>query len=129
MRAMAEEVVGAEWLAERSREARQRAEEAQQAAERARKRVVELHQRRRIGPIGPAEALERRLLAEERLAQVEASLEEARRRSVNAHERTARVDDRSGRRADAQRHYEAADAGRQLIENEAMKAQRRQPKA
>jgi hypothetical protein len=114
------EVVGNEWLVGRSRDARLRAAEAQEAAERAHKRVAELKTRRRMGPIGLAEAAERRLVAEERLAQVEASLAEARRRSVNAHERAARLDDRIGRVEDAQRHYAAADADRRLIEDAAV---------
>jgi hypothetical protein len=60
------------------------------------------------------------------LARVEASLTEARQRSVNAHERAGRLDDRSGKAADAQRPYDAANAERQLIEDEAVKlAQRR----
>jgi hypothetical protein len=124
---MSYEVVGNEWLVERSRDARLRAAEAQQAAERAHRRVAELKTRRRVGPIGLAEAAERRLVAEERLAQVEASLAEARRRSVNAHERAARLDDHVGRIEDAQRHYAAADAERQLIEDEAVNPPARRP--
>jgi hypothetical protein len=123
--AMRDDVVGQQWFVERAEEARLRAAEAQQAAERARKRVAELNQQRGVGLAGPAEAEERRLLAEERLAQVEASLAEARRRSVNAHERAARLDEGTGRAEDAQRHYDAANAGRQLIEDEAVKVARR----
>jgi hypothetical protein len=124
--AMEYEVVAQQRFAEGARQARRRVVEAQHAAERARKRVAELRQRQRIGPIGPAEAEERRLLAEERLAQVEASLARARHRSVNAHERAGKLDDRVGKRADAQRHYDAADDERQLIEDAATSgAQRR----
>jgi hypothetical protein len=115
-----------EWYVERADEARLRAAEARQAAELARQRAAELRKGKRVGPIGPAQAEERRLHAEQRLAQVEASLAEARQRSVNAHERAARLDARTGSGADAQRHYAAADHDRQLIEDEAVKvAQRR----
>jgi hypothetical protein len=122
---MGNEVIEQQWYVERAHEARVRAAEAQEAAEHARKRIVELNQGRLAGSFGPAQAEERRLRAEERLAQVEARLSEARRRSVNAHERTARLDSRAGRDADAERHYDAANDERQVIEDEAVKAAQR----
>jgi hypothetical protein len=123
---MRDDVVGQQWFVERAQEARLRAAEARQAAERARERVAELRKGRLAGSIGPAEAEERRLHAEQRLAEVEASLADARRRSVNAHERAARLDRSTGKAADAQRHYEAANDERQLIQDEAVQvAQRR----
>lgn len=122
---MSNEVDEQRGFVERAHEARLRAAEAQQAAERARTRVAELKQRPGVGSIGPAQAEERRLLAEERLAQVEASLAEARRRSVNAHERAGRLDEGAGKAADAQRHHDAANAERQLIQDEALKVKER----
>jgi DNA primase large subunit len=112
----------------RAEEARARAAEARQAAERARARVAELQQQRRGGLVGLSKAEERRLLAEERLAQVEASLAEARQRSVNAHERAGRLDAELGRDADAQRHHDAANDDRQLIEDAATEAAQRPPR-
>lgn len=121
---MSDDVVVPRWFVERAEEARVRAAEARQAAQRARIRVAELQQQSAGGLLGLANAEERRLLAEERLAQVEASLAEARQRSVNAHERAGRLDADLGRAADAQRHYDAANDERQLIDEAARVARR-----
>jgi hypothetical protein len=122
---MSDDVLVPRWFIERAEEARVRAAEARQAAQRARTRVAELQQQSAGGLLGLANAEERRLLAEERLAQVEASLAEARQRSVNAHERAGRLDADLGRAADAQRHYDAANDERQLIDDEAERVARR----
>lgn len=104
--------------------ARQRAAQARAAAARARKRARELDEARG-SLLGPAEAEERRILAEERLAELEVTLAQARQRSVNAHERAARLDAAVGLQGDAERHQDAADRERQLIDDEAVRVARR----